>query len=109
MPVSLPEPIALYVSSENARDTDALATCFAPNATVRDEGAVRKGLAEITAWRRETAGKYGHVLEPLSIAERDGKTIMAAKVSGNFPGSPLTLHFAFRLAGGKIASLEIGA
>jgi hypothetical protein len=32
------------MSSENTHDTNALANCFAPDATVRDEGRVRKGL-----------------------------------------------------------------
>jgi hypothetical protein len=107
MSVQLPKAIELYMSSENAHDADALAACFAPDATVRDEGRTRKGLTEIAAWRRETAQKYRHTVEPVAVAERDGKVIVATKVSGDFPGSPVTLDFIYRLKDGKISSLEI--
>jgi hypothetical protein len=107
MSVDLPKAIELFMSSENAHDADALAGCFAPDATVRDEGRTRKGLTDIAAWRRETTEKYHHTLEPLAVAERDGKMIVAMKVAGDFPGSPITLDFVFRLKDGKISSLEI--
>ena len=58
-------------------------------------------------WRRETTEKYHHAVEPVAVAERDGKTIVATRVSGDFPGSPITLDFVFRLENGKISSLEI--
>ena len=56
---------------------------------VRDEGRTREGLEDIVAWRRETADKYQHTFEPLAVVERDGKTIVATKVSGSFPGRAL--------------------
>jgi hypothetical protein len=107
MSVDLPKAIELYMSSKTTHDTDALAVCFAPDATVRDEGRTRQGLKDIAAWRRETTEKYQHTVEPVAVAERDGKTIVAAIVSGHFPGSPVTLDFVFRLKDGKIESLEI--
>jgi hypothetical protein len=105
--IQLPKAIELYMSSENAHDADALAACFAPDATVTDEGRTREGLADIAAWRRETTQKYRHTVEPVAVVERDGKTIVATKVSGDFPGSPVTLDFIYRLKDGKISSLEI--
>jgi hypothetical protein len=107
MSVHLPKAIELFMSSENAHDADALAECFAPDATVRDEGRTRAGLTEIAAWRRETTEKYHHTVEPAAVAERDGKTIVATKLSGDFPGSPIKLDFVFQLKDGKISSLEI--
>src|SRR5260221_69542 len=41
MSVHLPKAIELFMSSENARDADGLAECFASDATVMDE--VRAG------------------------------------------------------------------
>lgn len=55
----------------------------------------------------ETGRKYSHTLEPLSSLEGDGRIIVSAKVSGNFPGSPITLNHIFELAGDRIVSLEI--
>jgi hypothetical protein len=107
MSIQLPKAIELYMSSENAHDFEALAACFATDATVTDEGRTREGLADIAAWRRETTQKYRHTVEPVAVAERDGKTIVATKVSGDFPGSPVTLDFIYRLKDGKISSLEI--
>jgi hypothetical protein len=107
MRLLLPKPIQIFMSSENAHDTEALADCFAADATVRDEGQTMKGLKAIKAWRQETAKKYQHTLEPVAAAARDGKTVVRTKLTGAFPGSPITLDFVFTLEGGKIATLEI--
>ena len=103
----LPKPIALYFAVEHSHNPDSLAVYFAADATVRDEGHTFKGLVAIKEWRAETRKKYNHTIEALEAEERDGKTVVKTKVSGNFPGSPVTLDFSFELKGGKIASLEI--
>jgi hypothetical protein len=51
--------------------------------------------------------KYQHTLEPVAASARGGKTVVSAKLTGSFPGSPVTLDFVFTLEGGKIAALEI--
>ena len=103
----LPPPIDLYVKIENSGDVGALSECFTSNATVRDEGQTHVGLATIKEWKAETKKKYNHTIAPLELAHRDGKTVLKARLTGNFPGSPVTLEFSFVLAHGKIASLEI--
>jgi hypothetical protein len=45
MAIHLPRPVEIYFESETARDTEALATCFAPDATVHDEDRTHEGLA----------------------------------------------------------------
>ena len=107
MSIHLPRPIDLYVKAENSGDVEALSECFAPDAAVRDEARTYKGLAAIKGWKAETKRKYNHTVAPLEIAHRDGKTVLKARLSGNFPGSPVTLEFSFVLEEGKIASLEI--
>jgi hypothetical protein len=108
MPIHLPPAIDLYVKAENSGDVEALSECFTLNATVRDEGRTYKGLAAIKKWKAETKKKYKHTVAPLEVAPRGGKTVLKAKLSGSFPGNPVTLEFRFLLEGGKIASLEIG-
>jgi len=103
----LPPPIAAYVKAENAGDVEALSECFAPDATVRDEGCTYEGLAEIKQWKAETRKKYKHTVTPLGVAVRNAKTILKARLVGNFPGSPIELQFVFALEGDKIASMEI--
>jgi len=103
----LPTAIDLYVKAENSGDIEGLSECFAPNATVRDEGRTYAGLAAIKEWKAGTKKKYNHTVLPLDIADRNGKTVLRVKLTGNFPGSPVTVEFSFVLEGGKIASLEI--
>ena len=109
MSIQLPPPIALYVQLENAGETETLSACFASNAMVRDEGHTYEGLAAITAWKAETKKKYHHTVTPLDVAQQHGKTVLTATLTGDFPGSPVTVHFDFVLEAGKILSLEIHA
>lgn len=64
-------------------------------------------VADDQAVEAETWKKYQHTIEPLASAEKDGKTIITNRLTGNFPGSPIELEFVFTLDGDKIASLEI--
>ena|SRR5215831_2981637 len=106
MPLPLPKPIELFMSSENTHDLEALADCFAAAlATVRDEGQTMKGLKAIKAWRLGTSTKYRHTVEPIAVTVRDGKTVVGTRLTGDFPGSPITLDFVFTLEGAKIAVL----
>jgi hypothetical protein len=41
------------------------------------------------------------------VDQKDGGYVVTSRLTGNFPGSPVNLLFAFRLERGKIASLEI--
>jgi hypothetical protein len=104
---NLPTPIAIYIDAENRGDTEALAQCFAEDAVVRDEGKTIAGLADIKQWKAETKKKYQHTVEPLALVQKDGKTIVTNRLTGNFPGSPIDLEFVFTLDGNKIASLDI--
>lgn len=96
-----------YIDAENRGDAEGLAQCFADDAIVRDEGRTIEGLAVIKQWKAETRKKYQHTIEPLASAQKDGKTIVTNRLTGNFPGSPIELEFVFTLDGRKIASLEI--
>jgi hypothetical protein len=107
MQLDLPKPIAEYFAAESTCDADALARCFVDNGVVHDEGGTFRGTSAIRDWNAAAREKYHHTVEPLSAVERDGATIVAGRVSGDFPGSPVTLAHVFRLQGDKISSLEI--
>jgi hypothetical protein len=104
---NLPKPIALYLAAENSGDTSLFGQCFTGNAIVRDENETHTGLDAIKKWKAETKKKYQHTIEPLSVVQKEGKTIVTNRLTGNFPGSPIELDFAFTLSGDKIVSLEI--
>src|SRR6185369_15007229 len=107
MSMELPAPIAAYFAAENSDDTEALTGCFAPDAVVRDEGRRIQGIAAIKAWKREGKAKYQHKIKVIAASEKDGETIVRGLVSGNLPGSPIELDFAFVLEDGVIAGLEV--
>jgi ketosteroid isomerase-like protein len=105
----LPEPIRTYFDASNREDVDALAAPFAADAAVLDEGERHVGLDAIRAWARAAIDRYHARAEPRTVETSDGVTTVAAEVSGDFPGSPATLTYRFRLDGPRIAGLEIGA
>jgi SnoaL-like domain len=107
MSIQLPIPIERYVQIANSGTAEAASECFAPEATVYDEGQTHEGVAAIRNWMTSTKKKYGYSIAPLELAERGGQSVLKAKLAGNFPGSPITVNFSFVLAGGKIRSLEI--
>lgn len=109
MDTTLPQAVAAYFAAENSHAPDAVAACFTPTATVRDEGTTLVGKDAIRDWKRETSGKYNATIAPVSAHYDTDRCTVQARVSGNFPGSPLDMHFQFTLAADHIAVLEIKA
>ncbi len=106
---ALPAPLARYFAAQAERDIDALAACFSAEARVRDEGHEHVGRAAIRAWMEAARAKYSFTAEPLSTREEGGRRLVVARVSGNFPGSPVELTYRFSLSvDGEISALEIG-
>lgn len=104
--LNLPEPIAAYFEADERGD-DALARCFTNDAVVIDEGQAHQGVAAIKAWKAAASAQYSYRAAPFAIDEHGRKHIVTARVTGNFPGSPVDLRYSFKLERGKIASLEI--
>ncbi|UUZ71162.1 hypothetical protein LP415_18715 [Polaromonas sp. P1(28)-8] len=72
-----------------------------------DEQKTYKGHDAILQWKTGSSKRYTYTSEPFASEERDGKTVITSRVTGNFPGSPVDLRYFFGLEGDKIASLEI--
>lgn len=106
MPLRLPEPIAAYFAAD-ATDSSTIARCFTADAEVVDEHRTHAGREAIARWKAEASAKYDYVSEPIAIDDLGDRTIVTARVTGNFPGSPVDLRYAFTLAGDAIARLEI--
>lgn len=106
--MTLPTPIQAYFAAEAPQDSATLAAAFAPDAIVHDEGAAHHGLNEIIAWWKAAKAKYRHRAAPLDMTAAGGKLLVRARVSGDFPGSPAVLTFAFGLTGDRIQDLRIG-
>ena len=107
MDMELPSPLDTYLSAEATTDLERLADCFAPDATVRDEGRTIHGLDAIKAWKKESKAKYQYTVKPLTVIQNQASVKMRARLTGQFPGSPIEVTYSFVLANGKIVSLEI--
>ncbi|SFN53663.1 nuclear transport factor 2 family protein [Variovorax sp. OV329] len=104
---TLPEPMAAYFAAEH--NAEALAHCFTAQAVMKDDGHIYTGVNAIQAFMAAASAKYRATSVPFALDREDGVQVVRAKVTGNFPGSPIDLSYRFRLERGLIASLEITA
>jgi|TARA_R110001606_G_scaffold340514_1_gene488770 hypothetical protein len=103
--IKLPGPIAVYFDPTNSSADKALA--FDENALVGDENRKHHGRSEIQKWMIEGKQKYRFTAEPIEIVETPDQVLVKAKVSGDFPNSPVELDYRFELVNDKIATLSI--
>jgi hypothetical protein len=108
MTAKLPRLLADYFAATNAHDVAAMSAVFSEDATVHDEGRDHHGLTAIRAWMKETIEKYDYQVDALESSRMGKKAVVLVSLRGTFPGSPITLQYAFTLEGQKISRLEIG-
>lgn len=107
MSLNVPHVVAEYLEAERSKDARRLSLCFAENGLVRDEGKERRGRAAIRQWKEEADAKYRYVSEPLVASAHQDTVTVRARLTGDFPGSPVELSQVFTIDEGKIVSLEI--
>lgn len=107
MSITLPPALAAYFAADAADDPDAVLRLFAEAATVVDERQTYTGRDAIREWKAEAATKYSYTAAPVAMTERGGQTVVTAHLTGDFPGSPVDLRYAFELDAGLITRLEI--
>jgi hypothetical protein len=108
MSTKMPSTLERYFAATNQHDVEAMTAAFADEAVVKDEGQEHRGSAAIRGWMNDTIRKYHFTVEPTAAARAHDRTVVTVVVSGNFPGSPVTLDYRFKLDGQKISRLEIG-
>lgn len=108
MALEFPEIVANYYAAEASRNYGALAQCFAEAGWVRDEGRTHSGRPAIARWMAAAKAKYRHETKPVSVEVRSGGVVVRTRLTGDFPGSPITLNQIFDLTDRQIVSLEIG-
>jgi hypothetical protein len=107
MTLAVPKPVAAYLAAEAAKDADAICHCFTEQGIVRDEGREYRGRDAIRQWKAAADAKYTYVLVPLEVRTEGNAVTVRARLSGNFPGSPVDLDHIFSLSNDEISSLEI--
>ena len=108
MTAKLPRVLAEYFAATNAHDVEAMIAAFTEDAMVHDEGRDHVGVAAIRAWMKETIDKYDYKVEPIESSRNGSSAVVLVSLRGKFPGSPITLQYAFTLSGERVAGLEIG-
>ena len=89
------------------RQGDALSCCFIEDGTVHDEGQDYHGRDSIRQWKQAADAKYRYALQTVSVQTFGDLVTVRARLTGEFPGSPVELDHIFKLSNDKIASLEI--
>ena len=103
----LPQPLAAYFAATNKHDIDGMLAPFDEDASVKDESQTHYGRPAIRLWMEDTTRKYRVTIEVKSVTDEKGEIVVSGFVSGDFPGSPALLRYAFTLSGQKITRLEI--
>ncbi|HEY3721955.1 MAG TPA: nuclear transport factor 2 family protein [Acidimicrobiia bacterium] len=91
-PTDVPEIIERYFQVAVDRDRERYFAIFADDATVEDEGHEHHGIEAIRAWRSSVPDVVYTITD---LEEIGGATVVTAEISGDFPGSPVTLTFSF--------------
>jgi len=107
MALNVPEPVAAYLAAEEAKDADALSRCFTEDGTVHDEGQDYHGRDSIRQWKQAADAKYRYVFQTMNVQTLGELVTVRARLTGEFPGSPVELDHIFKLSAYKIASLQI--
>jgi hypothetical protein len=87
-------------------DLEEYVAQFAPDVVVEDDGRTHVGIDAVRAWRRAVPGVTHDVRAVADTSE--GSHVATTEISGDFPGSPVLLGFAFTFDDeGRISRLVI--
>jgi ketosteroid isomerase-like protein len=92
--MKLAHAVAGYIAAANAQDINAVTACFTEDAVVFDEKQERRGISAIRIWAEMVSKKYRPTLAVLDVTHAGGTTVIAGRVSGDFPNSPVQLRYA---------------
>jgi hypothetical protein len=109
MTTLLPQTVAAYIRAINDHDAAAFIALFPDRAAVNDVGREFRGLAAIKAWSDREIFEAQVTLEVVDVADRNGETVVTAKVDGTFDRTglpdPLLLSHHITVEGDKIVGL----
>ena len=107
MTLNVPKPVADYLAAEQAKDAERVLLCFTAKGLVHDEGQDYRGRDAIRQWKQAADEKYRYTMQPLSAQTHGNEVTVRARLTGDFPGSPVELIYFFKVSNDNIASLEI--
>lgn len=102
----LPDVVSRYYASAEQADIDAVVACFAPDATVSDDGRSYRGQAAIRSWRESLASAFTYTTQITEIEQTSPtELVVSTHIEGDFPGGVVDLRQRFTVADGLIADL----
>ena len=105
--MDMPPIVDMYFDADSRNDADALLQTLAVDAVVEDENARHQGAVAIREWWLAAKKATQYLADPLESTVDGGKALVRARVSGQFPGSPVMLTHAFTIKDDRIVRLEI--
>ena len=104
---NLPQSIATFYHASEVYDNTLLASCFAEDAILVDEGEEYRGPEAVSGHIMKANRDAKVMTEITDCVVKKGETVVTAIISGSFAGSPIPLDFHFTLNDGKIKTLNI--
>ena len=105
--MDMPSIVNMYFDADSRNDVDALLKTLAVEAVVEDENARHQGIVAIREWWLASKKATQYRVEPVESTVDGDKALVRARVSGQFPGSPVILTHAFTIKDDRIVRLEI--
>jgi hypothetical protein len=109
MPTTQPAPVATFIKARLASDIDTQLATFSPDAVVHDDGHRYDGITAIKGWMTRTKSEYTITYTVGDTTATRDDTTVDIEIAGDFPGSPVPLHWTFTVAGDHITALTIAA
>ncbi|CAN5604481.1 hypothetical protein BH09PSE5_BH09PSE5_44130 [soil metagenome] len=107
MAIPTPAVIYRYFEAQSQPGVAELASCFASDATVRDESQTHRGLEAIQAWKKTTNEKYEVRFTRLGLRQEGDTFKVLVHLDGNFPGKQVDLMHVFTVRDELVEALEI--
>ncbi|MFT2215281.1 nuclear transport factor 2 family protein [Rhizobium giardinii] len=105
--MDMPSIVNMYFDADSRNDADALLKTLAIEGVVEDENARHQGIVAIREWWLAAKKATQYRVEPVESTVDGDKALVRARVSGQFPGSPVMLTHAFTIKDDRIVRLEI--
>jgi ketosteroid isomerase-like protein len=107
-PTQLPATIRAYLAAHAAKEADAAARTFSPDAVVIDEGRTFRGTAQVREFLRKAGGEYTYTTDLIGAEHIDDEHWVAVnRLEGDFPGGVVQLRYRFTLVDDLITELVI--
>ncbi|CDZ63561.1 nuclear transport factor 2 family protein [Neorhizobium galegae] len=105
--MDMPSIVNMYFDADSRNDADTLLKTLGADAVVEDENARHQGIVAVREWWVAAKKATQYRAEPVESTVDGDKTLVRARVSGQFPGSPVMLTHAFTIKDDRIVRLEI--